>query len=199
MLKLVSGCFGTSGIDALADAQLLCPMLRGGFGRVPRIDQDAIAYQILIVGSMQRLMEVGEETNQEREVAISSPPVVTSLFEASHTRQNLPVRQLSAGHRGGTSIRRSIGQMSMNCRGLVEGSSLRNFESGQMEAASIAAAILSVETPRTLATWLCAAGITWAAAITATISCPSSPHAHARVSAKPPKLCESALPPERCS
>ena len=88
---------------------------------------------------------------------------------------------MPAGHRCATSTRESIKQMSIKCQGLVEGSFSRNSESGRMEAASIATAILFVGTPRILATWLCAAGVRLSAAITAAISCPSSPQAHARV------------------
>jgi hypothetical protein len=50
---------------------------------------------------MQRLMEVGDEMNQEREIAISSPPVVTSLFEALRIFVNLARHAVA----GGTSTR----------------------------------------------------------------------------------------------
>ena len=91
------------------------------------------------------------------------------------------VTQFPPGHRAGTSARRSCRQMSMKCQGAVDLSSSRNSLSGRIRAASIAVAIahLSADTPRMFATWLAAAGVRLSAAMTATILCPSGPHAHA--------------------
>src|SRR6266849_3264565 len=71
--------------------------------------------------------------------------------------------------------------MLMKCQGAVALSSSRNLESGMVEAVSIAFAIalLSADTTKMLATWLRAAGVRLSAAMTATILCPSYPHAHA--------------------
>src|SRR5882672_9208263 len=71
--------------------------------------------------------------------------------------------------------------MLMKCQGAVLLSFSRNLESGMVEAVSIAFAIalLSADTPRIFATWLCAAGVRLSAAMTATILCPSYPQAHA--------------------
>src|SRR5271156_7234251 len=71
--------------------------------------------------------------------------------------------------------------MSMKCQGLVAGYSSRNSVSGRIEAASIADAIalLLGVTPRMVATWPAAAGVRLSAAMTATILCPSVPHAQA--------------------
>ena len=182
MLKLVSGRFGTSGIDAPLEAShdRCVPCCVEVSGARPRIDQDAIASQILIVGGMQRLMEVGDEMDQECEVAISSPPVLTSLFEALRIFVNLARHAVA----GGTSTRNVDARIQQTDVDEVPGFRRRVFFAELRirpdEAASIAAVILSVGTPRMLATWLCAAGVRLSAAITAAISCPSSPHAHAR-------------------
>jgi hypothetical protein len=67
----------------------------------PRIDQDAIASQVFIVGSMQRLMEVGHEVDLECEIAVSAPPVVAYRFEALRVFVDLACHAVA----GGTSTR----------------------------------------------------------------------------------------------
>jgi hypothetical protein len=88
---------------------------------------------------MQRLMDVADKVDQERQIAGSAPAVVPPLFQALRILVDFAVTQFPLGHRPGTSTRRSVRQMSMKCQAAVEGSSSRNSTS---EATSIAVAIV---------------------------------------------------------
>ena len=67
LLKLVGGRFWTSGIDVPLETShdRGVPCCVEFLGAQLRFDQDAIAAKIFIVSRMQRLMEVGNEMNQE--------------------------------------------------------------------------------------------------------------------------------------
>jgi hypothetical protein len=48
-----------------------------------RIDLDAIATSVRVIRGVQRLMDIADEMDQERQIAGSAPPVVVLFFEAS--------------------------------------------------------------------------------------------------------------------
>ena len=84
------------------------------FGARLRIDLDAIAPLVSVVRRMQRLMQIADKMDQERQIAGSPPSVVVLFFEASRIFVDLAGDAITAGASQRQSIRSTVFQTNVD-------------------------------------------------------------------------------------